>query len=64
MKYQCYYNETIKCNNKEYMGKRVNTKCFNTEEEAEKYCSSHTGIQKYPNGNYEENEMNYDEIDI
>lgn len=33
-KYQCYYNETISCNGREYIGKRVDTECFDTEEEA------------------------------
>lgn len=39
MKYQCYYNETIKCNERNYIGKRVDTECFDTEKEAEIYCN-------------------------
>jgi hypothetical protein len=31
MKYQCYYNEIIRCNGREYKWKRVETECFNTE---------------------------------
>lgn len=61
-KYQCYYNETISCNGREYIGKRVDTECFDTEEEAERYCNGHVGITDYPNGSYKEHEMNYDEI--
>ena len=62
-KYQCYYNETIKFNGREYTGKRVDAECFDTEEEAEKYCNLHVGIQNYSDGTYEEKEMMYEEID-
>ena len=34
-KYQCYYNETILCNGRKYIGNRVDTECFDTEYEAE-----------------------------
>ena len=61
-KYQCYYNETIKFNGREYTGKRVDAECFDTEEEAEKYCNLHVGIQEFSDGSYRECEMNYDEI--
>lgn len=61
-KYQCYYNETISCNGREYIGKRVDTECFDTEEEAERYCNRYVGITDYPDGSYKEHEMNYDEI--
>lgn len=62
-KYQCYYNETIECNGRKYTGKRVETKCFNTEVEAERYCSGNVGIQDLLDGTYEEKEMMYDEIE-
>lgn len=62
MKYQCYYNETIKCNGRNYIGKRVDTECFNTEDEAEKYCNYHLGIQECGDGTYIENEMRYEEV--
>jgi hypothetical protein len=61
-KYQCYYNETLLINGREYVGKRINTECFNSEEEAEKYCIGNVGIQEFSNGSYRECEMNYDEI--
>lgn len=61
-KYQCYYNETINCNGRKYIGKRVDMECFDTEEEAERYCNSHVGITDYLDGSYEENEMMYEEI--
>lgn len=61
-KYQCYYNETIKFNGREYTGKRVDTECFDTEVEAERYCNGHVGIQEFSDGSYRECEMNYDEI--
>ena len=62
-KYQCYYNETIKFNGREYTGKRVYTECFDTEVEAERYCNLHVGIQEFPDGTYEEKEMMYEKID-
>ena len=62
-KYQCYYNETIKYNGKNYIGKRINTECFDTEVEAENYCNGNLGIQEYPDGSYEEKEMTYEEKD-
>ena len=61
-KYQCYYNETILCNGRKYIGKRVDTECFDTEYEAEIYCNGNVGIQEFSDGSYEECEMNYDEI--
>lgn len=62
-RYQCYYNETIRYNGRNYIGKRINTECFDTEEAAEKYCRRYVGIQKLKNGTYEEKEMRYEEID-
>lgn len=63
-KYQCYYNETIYVNGVAYVGKRVNEKCFDTEEEAEKYCHWNVGITEYEDGSYIEHEMQYDEIEV
>lgn len=60
--YQCYYNETMKCCGKSYIGKRVNTKKCNTEQEAELFCQGNVGIQEFPDGSYEECEMNYEEV--
>jgi len=62
-KYQCYYNEIVNYNGKSYIAGRVNTECFETENEAEKYCKSHVGIQEYSDGSYEELEMNYEVLD-
>ena len=63
MKYQCYYNETIKCNEGNYIGKRVDTECFDTEEDAERYCDYHVGTQKCGD-EYMENEMKYEEVEV
>lgn len=63
MKYQCYYNETIKCNERNYIGKRVDTECFDTEKEAEIYCNYNVGIQKCGD-KYIENEMRYEEVEL
>lgn len=62
-KYQCYYNETIKCNGRNYIGKCINTECFDTEAEAENYCNRNVGTQEFSDGSYEEKEMMYQEID-
>lgn len=62
-KYQCYYNETIKYNGRNYIGKRIETECFDKEDEAEKYCKRSVGIQEYPDGSYEECEMMYEETE-
>lgn len=61
-KYQCYYNETVKYNGRNYIGKRIDTECFDTESEAENYCNRNVGIQEYSDGTYEEKEMRYEEI--
>lgn len=63
MKYQCYYNETIKCNGRNYIGKRVDTECFDIEEDAERYCNYNVGIQKCGD-EYIENEMKYEEVEV
>ena len=61
-KYQCYYHKIYLYQGRELEGKRINTECFNTEEEAEKYCVGNVGIQEFSDGSYKECEMNYDEI--
>ena len=48
-KYQCYYNEIILCNGREYIGKRINTECFDTEYEAEIYCNGNLSSNPYLN---------------
>ena len=63
-KYQCYYNETIICNGRAYIGKRIDEKCFDTEEQAERYCEENMGITEYSDGSYDEHEMMYEEINI
>lgn len=60
--FQCYYNETIIFNDRNYIGKRINTECFETETEAEQYCIRNVGIQEYPDGSYTECEMRYEEV--
>ena len=52
----------MKCCGKSYIGKRVNTKKCNTEQEAELFCQGNVGIQEFPDGSYEECEMNYEEV--
>lgn len=59
-KYQCYYNETL--GDKHYIGKKILDKVFDTEEEAERYCRGHVGIQELGDGDYIEHEMRYEEI--
>lgn len=54
--FQCYYNETILFNDRNYIGKRIDTEQFETETEAE------LGIQEYPDGSYTECEMRYEEV--
>lgn len=63
-KYQCYYNEVVYVDGRAYIGKRVDKECFDTEEQAERYCSSHVGITEYSDGIYDEHEMMYDEIEV
>ena len=46
-----------------HTGKRVDTECFYTEEEAEKYCRWNVGITEHNDGTYEEHEMHYEEIE-
>lgn len=60
--FQCYYNETIRCRGRSYIGKRVDTEKFETEIEAERYCNANVGIQNYSDGSYKECEMNYDKV--
>ena len=60
--FQCYYNETILFNDRKYIGKRIDTEYFETETEAEQYCIRNVGIQEYPDGNYTECEMKYEEV--
>ena len=61
--FQCYYNEIILFNDKKYIGKRIDTEHFETETEADQYCIRNVGIQEYPDGNYKECEMKYEEVD-
>ena len=76
-KYQCYYIEPIFINGRSYRGKRINTKIFDTEEQAERYCISQVGTVNVSDdtnvgckvlydslGNYIECEMMYDEIEV
>lgn len=76
-KYQCYYIKPIFVNGRSYRGKRVDTKIFDTEEQAERYCNSHVGTIDVSDdinvdyevlndglGSYIECEMMYDEIEV
>lgn len=56
--FQCYYYETIMIGNRAYNGKKVLTEQFETENEAERYCTHHYGVQ----GPYD-NEMLYEEVE-
>lgn len=63
-KYLCYYHKTIFFNEVACYGKRINTECFDSEREAERYCNTHVGVQKLSDGSYHENEMKYEEVII
>ena len=75
-KYQCYYNEPVFFNGRRYLGERVDTRIFDTEEDAERYCANHVGTTSIENdkdcigcevfrdslGSYVKSEMFYEEI--
>lgn len=63
MKYQCYYHKNTYYNGRKYIGERVNTKCFDTEAEAELYCMCTVGTTDYGDGSYDEHEMLYEEVE-
>lgn len=63
-KYQCYYNETVYVNGVACIGKRVDEECFDTEEQAERYCNSHVGITEHSDGSCDEHEMQYEELEV
>lgn len=62
-KYQCYYHEVGYIGDRGYLGSKIIQATFDDEEEAERYCDSHVGIQEFGDGSYEERELNYEIIE-